>query len=225
MRMHPYLKKPWQSKTKKQLMATFSLCLIIGSGFSYFLMAVVKLRLTASALCGSALCLLIFLILNFCSFFKAGKMQDLNETMEQVSNDFVREIDAIIKHEQKLQGSGDQDKLLLLYVETLSVARKFQLAQDLVEISLKRLKSRRVPKSKKYKTILDEERERLETSALNLFKGIERLQAALISDFPELLQILLDRLLEKTGNQEEEQANNSQLLQFIWQVCVPLYSM
>lgn len=109
----------------------------------------------------------------------------MNETIEKVSNDFVREIDSIIKREQKSE--ADQGKLLLLYVETLSVARKFQLAQDLVEISLRRLKSRRVPKSKTFKITLDEERQRLESSTFNLFKGIERLQVALISDFPEIL--------------------------------------
>ena len=127
MRMHPFLKKPWQSKTKRQIMATFSLCLIVGSGFSYFLMVVFRLNLTGAALSGTALCLLIFLFVNFCSCFKAGRMQDLNETMERVSIDFTREIDTIIKHERQ-QTTADQGKLLLLFVEVLIVARKFQLA-------------------------------------------------------------------------------------------------
>jgi len=54
-----------------------------------------------AALCGVVLVLLIFLITNFCSCFKASRVQALNETMEEVAVDFVREIDSIVKTEQK----------------------------------------------------------------------------------------------------------------------------
>lgn len=78
MRMHPYLNKPWKTKTKKRLLSSFALALIIGGGFSYFLMQVVFLDLTAAALSGAALSLAIFLISNFCVCFKASHVQDLN---------------------------------------------------------------------------------------------------------------------------------------------------
>ena len=38
MRMHPYLQKPWKSKSRKRQMATVAICLAIGGGLSYFLM-------------------------------------------------------------------------------------------------------------------------------------------------------------------------------------------
>mmetsp|Transcript_44955 Transcript_44955/g.59657 ORF Transcript_44955/g.59657 Transcript_44955/m.59657 type:complete len:104 (+) Transcript_44955:224-535(+) len=95
MRMHPYVRKPWQAKSRKRLLASFSLSLIIGGGFSYFLMQVLFLELSGAALCGVALSMTIFLISNCCACFKASHVQDLNKTIASVATDFVHEVDQI----------------------------------------------------------------------------------------------------------------------------------
>ena len=97
MRMHPYLSKPWRSKSRRRILASFSLSLIIGGGFSYFLMQVLLLELTEAVLCGAALCLAIFLISNFCVCFKASHVQDLNKTIANVAEDYVDEVDGIVQ--------------------------------------------------------------------------------------------------------------------------------
>ena len=74
-------------------MATMAICLAIGGGLSYFLMTVLKTQLVIAALCGAALFLILFLLANFCSCFKASRVQALNETIADVSHNFVREID------------------------------------------------------------------------------------------------------------------------------------
>ena len=85
MRMHPYLKKPWRTKSKKRLMATFTIHLIIASGFSYFLIEGVKFELLEAALIGAGLFLVLFLMANFCVWFKASRVQALNETISIVA--------------------------------------------------------------------------------------------------------------------------------------------
>ena len=64
---------------------------------------------------------------------------------------------------------------MLVYVESLEIARKICLAQDLVETSLKRLERRRVPKTKSYKHNLLQERNKLTRSTQNVFKCIQKL--------------------------------------------------
>ena len=99
--MHPYLEKPWQRKNKTRLLATFSLSLFFGCGFSYLLHSVLFLDLWAAAICGAFLVILIFIIANFCSYFKASRVQALNDTIEKVATDFVREMDFFVKTEQR----------------------------------------------------------------------------------------------------------------------------
>lgn len=94
--MHPYLRKPWQTKSRKRKLASISLSLIIGGGFSYFLMQVLVFELRDAALCGAALSLVIFMISNFCVCFKASHVQDLNKTIASVATDFVHEMDGIM---------------------------------------------------------------------------------------------------------------------------------
>ena len=97
MRMHPYILKPWRTNSKRRLMAKLSLCLIFGSGLSYFLMQVLKMGWLEAVLCGGALFLVLFLMVNFCVCFKASRVQALNETISEVSQNFAREIDTIMK--------------------------------------------------------------------------------------------------------------------------------
>ena len=78
-------------------MAKLSLCLIFGSGLSYFLMQVLKMGWLEAVLCGGALFLVLFLMVNFCVCFKASRVQALNETISEVSQNFAREIDTIMK--------------------------------------------------------------------------------------------------------------------------------
>ena len=91
--MNPYLQKPWKSKSRKRQMATLAICLSIGGGLSYFLMHFVKMELLVAALCGAALCLVLFLMATFCVCFKASRVQALNETIAEVAQNFVREVD------------------------------------------------------------------------------------------------------------------------------------
>ena len=72
--MNPYLKKPWKTKSRRRLMATFSLCLIIGGGLSYFLIQMMNLDVLEAALCGGALALLLFLMTNCCVYFKMSRV-------------------------------------------------------------------------------------------------------------------------------------------------------
>ena len=74
MRMHPYLSKPWKSKSRKRQMATLTFCLTIGGGLSYFLMQILKVELLIAALCGAALCLVLLLMATFCVCFKASRV-------------------------------------------------------------------------------------------------------------------------------------------------------
>ena len=74
-------------------MATVAICLSVGAGLSYFLMQVVKMGLRDAALCGAALILVIFLMANFCVCFKTSRVQALNETIADVAQNFVREVD------------------------------------------------------------------------------------------------------------------------------------
>ena len=53
---------------------------------------------------------------------------------------------------------------LVLFIESLVVVRKMQHACDLIELSLKRLQSRRVPKTKTYKRNINEEKQKLANS-------------------------------------------------------------
>jgi len=77
-------------------MAAFGLSLMFGGGFSYFTMQVLLLELWEAALCGAALSLVLFLIANFCVCFKASRVQDLNQTIAEVSADYVNEIEEVI---------------------------------------------------------------------------------------------------------------------------------
>ena len=99
-KMLPYMNKPWSSKSNKRRFASFSLCAIFGSGFSYFLMQVPKWKSRDAILCGAALTLILFLIFNFCVCIRASRVQDLNNTISEVAQDLVREVDQII-HEGK----------------------------------------------------------------------------------------------------------------------------
>ena len=85
MRMHPYLKKPWRTKSKKRLMATFTIHLIVASGFSFFLISGLEFELLEAALIGAGLFLILFLMANFCVWFKASRVQALNETISIVA--------------------------------------------------------------------------------------------------------------------------------------------
>lgn len=141
-------------------------------------MQVVLLELTEAALLGSALTLIIFLIWNCCGCFKASHVQDLNKTIANVASDFVEEVDSIA---QRLAAKGEDSPpedysvtldRLMVYTECLSIVRRMQLACDLVEVSLTRLKSRRVPKTKKYKHNLNEERQSLKDSAKQVYSCV-----------------------------------------------------
>ena len=102
MRMNPYLRKPWKSKNKTRLIADFSLALIIGGGLSYFLITMVMPDdILGAAFSGAALFLVIFGVMNFCVCIRASRVQALNETIEDVSKDFVREVDQIIRRNQR----------------------------------------------------------------------------------------------------------------------------
>ena len=85
MRMHPYLKKPWRTKSKKRLMATFTIHLIVASGFSFFLISGLEFEFLEAALIGAGLFLILFLMANFCVWFKASRVQALNETISIVA--------------------------------------------------------------------------------------------------------------------------------------------
>ena len=103
---------------------------------------------------------------------------------------------------------------MMLFVESLVVVRKMQLASDLVELSLKRLKSRRVPKTKKYKHNLIEERQTLLNSSKAVFDIVQKLLLPLRSDVSDLLQSLLFRVTNKESIEEE--GVKSHLLGYIW---------
>ena len=96
------------------------------------------------------------------------------------------------------------------------------MAQDLVELSLKRLSSRRVPKTKKYKHNLIEERQTLEKSAKCIIDSIWLLQksATLSQDLLELLNLMLSKFSDKEDPVDEQA--KGQFIEFIWHVCVPL---
>lgn len=153
-------------------MATVAICLAIGGGLSYFLQSVMQMKLAYATLSGAFLFLVLFLMANFCSCFKASRVQALNETIAEVSQNFVREIEQaqFASDPEKKGGSNsiveadEQLQQFLIYLESLEILRKMQLAEDLVEVSLKRLQARRVPKTKKYKHNLIEERKILQTS-------------------------------------------------------------
>ena len=74
-------------------MATVAICLAIGGGLSYFLQSVPEMELGYATLSGAFLFLVLFLLANFCSCFKASRVQALNETIAEVSQNFVREIE------------------------------------------------------------------------------------------------------------------------------------
>ena len=108
MRMNPYLRKPWKTKSRRRQTATFSLCLIVGGGFSYFLIQVILLEVIHAALCGGSLALLLFLMANCCVYFKMSRVQALNETIADVSQNYVREMEQFIKEDQKNLASSAQ---------------------------------------------------------------------------------------------------------------------
>ena len=55
-------------------MATVAICLAIGGGLSYFCLTVIKMQLAYAALSGAFLFLVLFLMANFCSCFKASRV-------------------------------------------------------------------------------------------------------------------------------------------------------
>ena len=78
-------------------MTSFAFSLIFGGGLSYFLIQVALLSLRDAALGGAGLFLVLFLIANCCVWFKASRVQALNETIANVASNFIREIDQIIR--------------------------------------------------------------------------------------------------------------------------------
>ena len=96
-----------------------------------------------------------------------------------------------------------------------------QLACDLVEVSLKRLHSRRMPATKKYKHNLNEERQLLQDSANSVYACVKKLQAPLFKEFQEIQYDLLRRVTSKESLEDEE--TKASLVQFLWQVSLPLY--
>ena len=114
-------------------MATVAICLAIGGGLSYFLMQVVKMELAEAALSGAALCLVLFLLANFCVCFKASRVQALNEAISDVSQNFVREVDQcliLLKGEKRsadanpTAGRDEQMQQFLIYLGSLEILRK-----------------------------------------------------------------------------------------------------
>ena len=115
-------------------MATVAICLAIGGGLSYFLMQVVKMELAEAALSGAALCLVLFLLANFCVCFKASRVQALNEAISDVSQNFVREVDQcliLLKTSEKKGADGnpsverdEQMQQFLIYLGSLEILRK-----------------------------------------------------------------------------------------------------
>lgn len=92
----------------------------------------------------------------------------------------------------------------MLLTESFSIVRRMQLACDLVEVSLKRLNSRRVPKTKKYKHNLNEERQLLYDSTSKVYSCVKKLQDPIRSELQEILTSLMMRITSKESMEDEE---------------------
>ena len=103
--------------------------------------------------------------------------------------------------------------------------RKIQLAEDLVEVSLKRLQARRIPTTKKYKHNLIEERKILQTSISSVIQCVQRQHVLLAHDLNEILQILLIKITDKEQSVDIDEQTKSQFMQLLWHTCIPLHSV
>ena len=95
------------------------------------------MELAEAALSGAALCLVLFLLANFCVCFKASRVQALNEAISDVSQNFVREVDQcliLLKTTERKGAEGnpattngerdEQMQQFLIYLGSLEILRK-----------------------------------------------------------------------------------------------------
>ena len=92
-----------------------------------------------------------------------------------------------------------------------------------MEVSLKRLQVRRIPKTKKAKHNLIDERQILQTSISSVVNCVQKLHASLVMDLNEILQSLLLKITDKESTENEQ--SKSQMMQFLWHTCIPLHSI
>ena len=93
-------------------------------------------------------------------------------------------------------------------------------------MSLKRLQSRRVPKTRKYKHNLQEERHRLQQATQSVMTSVERLQRAVLreDDIHQILHIVLAQIIDKNVDDiGVDEQTKGHLVEFMWQICIPLH--
>ena len=63
----------------------------------------------------------------------------------------------------------------------------------------------------------------LNNSTTSIIKCVDKLHSALVMDLNEILEVLLIKITDKESQEGEQ--TKSQLMQFLWHVCVPLHSI